>query len=389
MSNVGSGDYNIYSNNFLKLAGAGYSIHTTYKNRDVNVPVKLNDYWLSGFDGAFAGKCLDDFVTISFGYIRPIKDYVIDSYVVNSITKSFGSIVGYIWGNYVDSVVSDQLQKTIGQLLEVLITSMGSILNTADVILLCSGFVLLLAYALRKEKLEQIIGDSEKKKIVASFALSIFTARLAGCFNATLVDLVYLTILARRKIEIFKKATDFFVVDPLTKNLRKRWYEFAELMKKGKLDDIKDEDKTLKHKAVDTFLSFRKSSPVFKSVTDSLVQKKVDKKFKKETKKMDSSDQDIDGDRKKKDKVSTEGVKKKKPLPTPNPKIVVKDKTKVEDKTTEKSFDKSKDVSEMNPQKETEVKNDENGQVKGPESSGNIKPKKKNSSFLSSFFGNK
>lgn len=374
MSNIGFGDYASHNiNNFLKLAGASYSIYSTNKDRDVSIPSKVSDYWLSGFDGAFAGKCLEDYVPIIFEVVRPIKDYVIDSYIIQEVVRECGLLIGYVSGYYVDSVVSGKIQEVIVELLKVGAAVFGALGSTLDVALLLGGGALLFVYLSNKEELSQMIGDSERKKMAAALILSIFTARLAGCFNTTLVNLVYLTILARRKVVLVKKLTDFFVVEPVRKNIykpfRKKCIAFAEKEKKEAIDAKGEDEKTVKHRVVRTFLGYRENSSLFRSLTDSVVERKVSKKLEKSIEQIASTDLEPT-DNGKNDGVSGKGSKKGLPK-IPNKKSKDKDEAgKTEEKKLDKrkhvegddEADRQKNINEKDEGKETEIRSEQSAE---------------------------
>ena len=61
----------------LPILGAGYSVHTVSKNSIS--PKSFCRYFCSGLNGAFASKCLADWVPIIAQYTKPMIDYIVSS----------------------------------------------------------------------------------------------------------------------------------------------------------------------------------------------------------------------------------------------------------------------------------------------------------------------
>lgn len=307
------------NNIWFKIGVASYSIYHASKNSDTNHPLKLYDYCLSGFDGAFAGKCLEGMTSSILSFIKPLKDYFIDSYIVGHVFESSGRFASYLARYWASVIFSNENQEIVIQdLLKIVTLGFTSFSSIVEISVIIASAVLILAYVLQKEKFKQLITDSQRAQMMVALILSVFTAQIAGFYNTHLVNLVYGTLYARRNFPCFKRLTDFMIAPARTKIIKpiyKKYIQLAEQIHKEKLDS--KDNKSLKHYAISAVIGGRQKSPLFKQITDPLVQTKIEQGLNKW-----AGSEDKEG--KKNDKLDKKYSKK---LPQPEKK---KEKPKVE-----------------------------------------------------------
>lgn len=274
---------------FIKVVGASYSVYTTNKNADVNKPAKLYDYCLSGFDGAFASKCLQDYVPLLVDYVKPLMDYVVDSYFVESLTQFYNGGLGFnYFVQYLAGSISsaENHEMMASEFLKTLATAYGLLSTTMQILPIGIALGLVVAAILYKEQLRQSVEDSKSAQMGLAVIMSVFTAKVAGFFNPTLVNLVYLVVCARRKSVFVTKLTDRLVVEPLynklIRPLQKECLAVVEEIEKEKIEGTGNP--SLKKRLVSALIGAREKSDFVKSATDPLVKdtanKKLQKKFK-------------------------------------------------------------------------------------------------------------
>ncbi|PWU05549.1 MAG: hypothetical protein C5B43_03175 [Verrucomicrobia bacterium] len=281
MNNVISTESINYTDNALwKLAGASFSIYTAKKNSDVKKPLKFYDYCLSGFDGAFAAKCIENYVPVVLGYVTPIKDYLVDSFLIKNVYDSCGRLASYLVGYVAGIIFSEENQEAaIAELLKFYTVVFSSIANLVDFAVIASGILILLALALKREKLKEMVASSDRMQMLLSVILSVFTARVAELFNRNFVNITFGIVCLRRSSATFRKMTDF-IVSPLKKSLWKQFKDYGEQTKKEKLDSKKN--KSLKDLATKTLLKRREKSALVRSISDGFMEQKASTKYIKE-----------------------------------------------------------------------------------------------------------
>lgn len=272
MSNINAG-YSFLNNGVMRLVGAGYAIYNTNeKSDDVSENSwRFYSYCLNGFDGAFAAKAIEDYVPVVLEWFQPLKYYVIDAVIEKASMLSRG-IASFFMDRFIPLKQQEMLVNETLKLFFTVYETFGRNLETA---LLIVGGLLFLAYMVRKEKMKAMIEDSQYAQMASALLVSFFTARVAGYFNTTLVNLAFVIVLARRKSPCIKKLTDRFFVKPIGMKCKRLYYQMIQEIKLAEIEG--KEDKKLKHRIFGAFLKLRSENDFVRDLTNPLVAKKIDK----------------------------------------------------------------------------------------------------------------